>query len=201
MTLENVDSIASIVAAAAVIYAAWKWRDEKRFGWKFDHAARIMTSAYRVQETVKEIRKPFIANHEINKAKNDLKSAGFTSYEVDTYNGAVNARAFLNRLNTEEVQDLQKEIFDCIPFARVIFGDELNRNLYQLCSVFSVLDSTAKSIIRHDDGIMDVDTISVPLLYPNRRGDDDPINGEVNECVEKIKKDCLPIIRKKTSWI
>ena len=201
MILESVDNVASILAAAAVIYAAWKWRDEKRFGWKFDHAARIMTSAYRVQQTVKEIRGPFVSSYEIDKAKIDLKSAGFTSHEVDTYTGAVSARAFLNRLHTEEIRDLQQEISDCMPFARVIFGDEFNRSLYQLCSVFSGLDSTAKSIIRHDDGVIDVDTISVPLFYPNKTGKNDPINNEVNACVEQIKKDCLPVIRKKTSWI
>ena len=88
-----------------------------------------------------------------------------------------------------------------MPFARVIFGDKFNKNLHQLCSIFSVLDSTAMSIIRHDDGVIDVDTISVPLLYPNKTGENDPINSEVNACVEQIKKDCLPVIRKKTSWI
>lgn len=79
MTLENVKDVASIVAAFAVIYAAWKWRDEKRFGWKFDHVARIMTSVYRVQQTVEEIRRPFISSHETNKAKVDLRSAGFAT--------------------------------------------------------------------------------------------------------------------------
>lgn len=201
VTLEEVDHISSIMAAAAIIFAAWKWREEKRFEWKLEHATRIVTAAYRAQETVQEIRRAFVSQYEIDNAENDMKNKGFSDIRIQRCRGAVNAFAFLNRLNTAEVEKVHKELYDCMPAARVIFGDQFRGHLSGLCSIFNSLNSTADSIIRFDDGKIDVDTIDRPLLYPNATREKDPTKIEVDGYIKKIEKSCLPVIRKKRGWI
>lgn len=201
VTLEEVDHIASIMAAAAIIFAAWKWREEKRFEWKLEHATRTMTAAYRVQQTIQEIRRAFVSKYEIDSAENDMKNKGFSAIKIQRCRGAVNAFAFLNRLNTAEVEKVHKELYDCMPAARVIFGDQIRGHLSGLCSIFSSLRTTANSIIRFDDGKIDVDTIGRPLLYPNTTCEKDPTKIEVDDYIKQIEKSCLPVIRKRRGWI
>lgn len=201
ITLEEADHIASIMAAAAIIFAAWKWREEKRFEWKLEHATRIMTAAYRVQQTVQEIRRAFVSQYEIEKAENVMREKNFSEAIIQSRRRTVETFAFLNRLHTAEVEKVHKELYDCMPAARVIFGNEFGIHLSGLCSIFSSLNATADSIIRFDDGTIDVDAIDRPLLYPNRMKKLDPTKTEVDGYIKQIEKRCLPVIRKKRGWI
>lgn len=201
MTLEEADHISSIMAAAAIIFAAWKWREEKRFEWKLEHATRIMTAAYRVQQTVQEIRRAFVSQYEIEKAENVMREKNISEVIIQSRRRTVNTFAFLNRLHTAEVEKSHKELYDCMPAARVIFGNEFGIHLSRLCSIFNSLSATADSIIRFDDGIIDVDTIDRPLLYPNKMREQDPTKIEVDGYIKQIEKSCLPVIRKKRGWI
>ena len=201
MTLAEADHIASIMAAVAIMYAAWKWREEKRFEWKLEHAIRIMIAAYRVQQTVMEIRRPVFVNHELDKAENVMREKGFSEAIIRSRPRIVQVFAFLNRLNTKEVYKVHKELYGCMPAARVIFGDQFRGHLSELCSIFISLESTADSIICLDDGEVDIDTIDRPLLYPNKMLEQDPTKIEVDGYITQIEKRCLPVIRKKSGWI
>lgn len=196
--------LGTFLGAGAVVYAARKgaetfdsWRQQKFAERKRDEAERILTAAYKARRALQGVRSPMMWSHELAKAETRLKE------EVNQWALEDEARrkrltmgqAYFNRL--DRTLDEQRELTECLPMARALFGEHLEVAINDLNHQFWIVQIDVESYV--DDTGKDPE-----FTKKIRRGmyDVSPRDGETNEVstkiatsIEAIEKDCLPALR------
>ena len=107
----------------------------------------------------------------------------------------VTTEAYFNRLNN--TRDEQNELDACLPMARALFGEELEKAIKFLRHQFWIVQVDAKSFMDDDGGDADFTKKIRRGMYAIKSPE-----GEMNEVTDKIEMaiatievTCLPVLR------
>jgi hypothetical protein len=196
--------LGTLLGALAVLIAAklgantfQSWKREKLAEKHIDQATLILTAAYRARRALQYVRGIMMWGHELTSAEDKLKEDGSWLVQTDDRKKRlITAQAYYNRLN--RTKEEQGELDRCLPMARALFGEELEKAIETLNHQFWVVQVDVDSYV-DDDGISDP-SFSKKI----RRGmyAIEPSNGEINEvskaveeAVSTIERLCLPTLR------
>ena len=194
--------IGAIIGSFAVIIAAClgsdtynKWRKQKISERKIDYAERILTSVYKVRQELRYLRNSFMSGHELYNAEEKLKESGeWDKILVTDRDKYKTLKAIYNRLDL--ALPARKELEDCYPIARALFGEELDTKIQELNQSFHTIKVYAEAQSRDNGNNMEFsDKIGMYLWegYPSK--EKDVFTKEINDNVKVIERICLPVIK------
>lgn len=133
--------VGSIGGAIAVCVAAWfasnsfdGWRKQKISERRIEQAERILTATYNVRRGLNRVRSSVIYGHERIAAEEKLKADGNWPASKEAQRRISNQQLFYTRLSNES-ESIQK-VEECLPMARALFGEELEKALEVLTDQF-----------------------------------------------------------------
>lgn len=196
--------IGSLASALAVAYAAWKasntfdgWRKQKLSEGRIEQAERILTATYKARRALEYVRSPLVSAYEMSEAENQLeRRADWARMSPDLRKKFTTAQAYCNRL--DKVLDERREIDECLPMARALFGSGVEEALDNLNRQFQKVGVAAQAITW---GTNDRDfERSNRAVLSNVRGPDMPneMTELVAEKVKIIEDACLPVLKVET---
>jgi hypothetical protein len=192
-----------LLGAAAVIFAAVvgrntfkSWRRQEVTGRKLTQAERILEATYKARRALGYIRSPMMWGNELKVAEDSLKENEDWQMQVEAkQKRIVTTQAFFNRLNN--TRDEQTALDRCLPMARALFGEELEKAIECLHHQFWIVQVDAESYMDDDGSDQDFTKKIRRGMYAIK-----PPEGEVNEVTDKIEaavatieETCLPILR------
>lgn len=196
--------LGTIGGVGAVIWAAHKgastfdsWRRQKLAERKQEQAERILTATYKCRRALEYVRGVIMFGHELHAAEEQMKAEEGWKFQVESRRKRlVTAQAYYNRLN---ITKAEREALDqCLPMARALFGEELEKALETLNRQFWIVEVDVDSYVDDHDGTDKEFTAKI------RRGMHAvaPRKGEVNEVTQAmetsvavIERICLPVLR------
>ena len=203
--------LGAIAGVGAVFYAAHKaantfssWRNQKIVERHIDQAEKILIATYRVQRALSSVRAPMMLAHEIGMAQEilDQKKVWETVPEENRAN-VRHAQVYHSRLG--RIEDDQRLLFDHIPVARALFGNDLEKHMSELGRKFQEVWFAVDDLmrLRPDDPIEARNLVNETLSFRAISGKPNEMTLAIDGLVKKIEDVCLPIIRseaKKTNW-
>lgn len=195
--------IGTLVGAVAVIAAAIiggttfkSWRRQQVAGRKLFQAERILEASYKARRALKFVRGPMIWGHELAAAEEKLKDDPQWGMQLEAkQKRLITAQAYFNRLH--RVREEAAALDECLPMARALFGEDLEKAIESLRHQFWVVEVDAEAYIDDDGSDQNFTKKIRRALY-----DIKPAEGEVNEVTDKIEAamatieaTCLPVLR------
>ena len=186
----------AIIIAAVIGGTSFKsWRRQNVAERSMAQAERILEATYKARRALSYVRSPMMWGNELKVAEDTLKENADWQMQVEAkQKRIVTTQAFFNRLN--KTGDEQSALDACLPMARALFGEELEKAIESLRHQFWIVQVDAESYMDDDGGDRDF-TIKI------RRGmyEVTARDGEVNEVTDKIEAavatieaTCLPML-------
>ena len=174
-----------------------KWREQKISERKIEQSERILTASYKVRRSLSDVRAPFISAHELNIAEKNLLDSGEINDSIDLSmrKKYINIQFYYNRINACK-QDFV-DLYDCIPFARALFGEELEKSIETLNHQVQVVKVAADSTLQFD-WTNDSDFIKSTyreLCRGYTGGKINEVDAEIENQIQNIEKVCIPNLR------
>jgi len=191
--------IGTVVGALAVICAARYasdtfdgWRQQKLSERNMGQAERILTAAYKARRALNYVRSPWMYPHEKTKAEELLeKQHGWTTSSKKQ--NLITVQAYYNRLDA--VHEERQAVEECLPMARALFGEQVEKALDTLYQQFQLVRNAAEmSDIDEDDKEL---ARKVREDLSTASGNDRPnkMNVLIEEQVNLIENQLSPILR------
>lgn len=135
----------TVIGALAVIGAAWfasntfdEWRKQKLSERRIEQAERILTAAYKARRALGYVRSPLMEAHELSAAEAHLEKQEFwATADTTRKQRLVSAQGHYNRLNA--VLDERRAVEECLPMARALFGEQVEKALELLNRQFHMV--------------------------------------------------------------
>lgn len=195
--------IGTLLGAIAVLIAAklgastfQSWKREKLTERHIDQAERILTATYKARRQLRYVRSPMMWAYELKAAEDKVKEDSDWALEDNNRKRRIIlAQGYFNRLDA--VRDEREELDRCLPMARALFGNDLEKSIETLNRQFHIVQIDVESYI-DDDGV------DANFTRKIRRGmyDIEPQDGVENEvtkaaedAVTEIERICLPVLR------
>lgn len=194
----------TMLGAMAVIVAAViggrtfeSWRRQEVAGRKLAQAERILEATYKARRALSYVRSPMMFGHELNTARDVLKENSDWNDQLEArQQRIVHAQAYYNRLNN--TRDEQKALDECLPMARALFGEELEKAIESLRHQFWIVQVDANAYMDDDGRDPEFSAKVRRGLYEVASIEGQPPN-EITDAVEKavatIETTCLPVLR------
>lgn len=173
------------------------WKNQKLAERRLEMAERILTATHKGRTALGYVRSPMMWEHELSAAEEKLKEdkqwAGLTEVRQKRQ---TTAEAYFNRLN--RTKDEQLALDECLPMARALFSEKLEKAIEKLRHQFWIVQADVKSYIDDEHGT------DAEFEKKLMRGmfDIKPMNGKVNEVsatiaesVSIIETACEPALR------
>jgi len=193
----------TLLGAAAIMFAAIiggntfkSWRRQKVAERVLVQAERILEATYKGRRALRYVRGIMLWGHELSAAEETLKADPQWDLQLEAkQKRLVTFQVFLNRLN--RVREDREALDQCLPMARALFGEDLEKAIELLAHQFWMVEVHAQSYV-DDDGS------DQNFAKKIRRGmyEIEPMEGEVNEVTAKveaavatIEATCLPVLR------
>ena len=192
----------TIVGALAVVWAAKKgadtfdsWKRQKIAERKLDQAERILTATYKARQALGFVRSPMMWGNELDAAEEKLKEEleKWDAQPDDRQRRLRTAQAHFNRLN--RVKEDRNSLFDCLPMARALFGEELENSVESLHRQFWFVEVDVESYI--DDRGEDREftrKIRRGMYDVKPEGETNEISDATAVAVQTIEAICLPTL-------
>jgi hypothetical protein len=137
--------VGALAQAAAIGLAAWmasntyqSWRRQNLSERRIEQAERILTAAYKARRALGYVRSPLMEAHELNAAEAQLEEKDFrATVEEERKERLVLAQGYYNRLNA--VMDERRAVEKCLPMARALFGEQVEKALELLNRQFHMV--------------------------------------------------------------
>lgn len=184
-------------AVVAVLYTANRafstYRRQKQEDRRIEAADHILTFAYKFKRTMQGVRSPGILGFELTRAEQRLKESwkGWDQKAKAEQQQIITAQAMWGRL--QDNKDTWAQIFEVMPRARALFGDEAEAQLQAFWTAYVQME-TACDMYAEDSG-------NDPEFTKNLRGDmwshskGDPVAKIVDEAVARLEELLLSVIR------
>jgi hypothetical protein len=193
--------IGTLAGVGAVIWGALigakAWREQKRAERRLEMAERILTATHKGRSALAYVRGVMMWGHELTAAEEKLKEDEAWTRQTDGLKKRlITAQAFYNRLN--RTVDERSALDDCLPMARALFSEELEKAVETLRRQFWIVQVDVDSYIDDENGT------DAEFTKKIRRGmyDIKPGEGERNEVSEAvaevvgtIERICEPALR------
>ena len=188
----------------AVIWAAHKgastfdsWRRQKLAERKQEQAERILTATYKCRRALEYVRSWILFGNERHAAEEQINSEeGWSRKTEGLKQRHVTAQAFYNRLN--RIKDERSELDQCLPMARALFGEELEKALETIGHQFWIVQVNVDSYIDDEDGNDKEFTAKIHrVMYAAtpRDGQANEVTQAMESAVATIERICLPVLR------
>lgn len=191
--------VGALAQAAAIGIAAWmasntfaSWRRQKLSERKIEQAERILTAAYKARRALGYVRSPLMLAHELHAAEAHLeKQDGWAT--SSRKQSLITAQAYYNRLNA--VLDERRAVEECLPMARALFGEDVEKALETLNRQFHMVSVAVESNSWEGNDRDFARMIREDLS--SAAGSDRPnkMNVLIEEQVKAIEDACVPVLR------
>lgn len=187
--LETIEHIASIAAAVAIIYTAWignlqlkRWKKEKLFDRRAEHAIKIVKMMHRARDIIHKARFPIVMPDEYEEACDQIRRLGFSESDISKYENLVKSRALLNRLEKE--REFFLKISNYAPIARIIFDITITIELNEMVNIYyKIRNATWISFGTKD---MEEKLDNIKRLF-SVLGEEDKIKIEIDSIITRIE--------------
>jgi hypothetical protein len=191
----------TVIGALAVIIAALLasntfdgWRRQKLSERRIEQAERILTAAYKARRALGYVRSPLMEAHELRSAEEHLKAKEFWSTaDVDRKKRLISAQGHYNRLNA--VLDERRAVEECLPMARALFGEQVEKALELLNRQFHMVSIAVDA--NSEDGNDRDFTRTLREDLSSSSGSDRPnrMNVLIEEQVKLIEDALVPVLQ------
>lgn len=194
---------ATVFTGIAVICAANKaadtfksWKRQKIAERKMEQAERILGGAYKMEHALAFVRGRMLWAPELKKAEDALAAKGLLTGAEAENDRLINAQLYLDRIN--RFADQRDALIEIVPFAKALFGSELEDALVKLNHQFWLVQLFAEEKIDHDPSNPDTMDRTIKIQQGLGASPDDPANeitNNIREAVAVIEAHCLPVLR------
>jgi hypothetical protein len=189
----------TVIGALAVIGAAIfasntfdGWRRQKLSERHIEQAERILTAAYKARRALGYVRSPMILAHELHTAEEQLEKQD-DSAASSKKQKLIIRQAYYNRLTA--VLDERRAVEECLPMARALFGEQVEKALELLNRQFHMVSIAVDS---NSDDVNDRDFArKIREDLSSSSGSDRPnkMNVLIEEQVKLIEDALFPVLR------
>ncbi|MDE4193341.1 hypothetical protein [Phaeobacter gallaeciensis] len=193
--------VGALAQAAAIGFAAWmasntyqSWRRQKLSERRIEQAERILTAAYKARRALGYVRSPLMEAHELSAAEAQLEKRDFwATVEVERKRRLVSAQGYYNRLNA--VIDERRAVEECLPMARALFGEQVEKALELLNRQFHMVQISVDA--NTETGNDREFSRSIREDISSSSGTDRPnkMNELIEEQVKLIEDALVPVLR------
>lgn len=191
----------TVIGAVAVIGAAWLasntfegWRKQTLSQRRIEQAERILTAAYKARRALGYVRSPLMEGHELSAAEAHLEKQDFwATADTNRKKRLMSAQGHYNRLNA--VLDERRAVEECLPMARALFGEQVEKALELLNRQFHMVQIAVDS--NSWDGNDREFARSLREDLSSAAGTDKPnkMNVLIEEQVKLIEDALVPVLR------
>lgn len=195
----------SILGALAIMVAAYfgsqtfkAWRQQNLSERKVEQAERILTATYIARRELGRVRSPAMWSNETDRAEEKLVEAGELvagQARSDDDRRLITAQAYYNRLN--DAAEVRRELEECLPMARALFGLEVEQALeamnHHFWSVKVYVDANHRDRSGADKEFRRKIDSTIWTGYPSK--EENEIDLAVEKNVALIEEKCLPALR------
>lgn len=189
-------AIAVIVAGILGASSLKKWRAQKIADRKFDQAERIIVAAYNVRRDLAYLRNPFISARELADAERQLidSDLGLTE-DPDRRKPFITQQAYFSRLNA--AFENRKQLLDCQPMARALFGERLEGALETLGQQFGVVQASLEFLPSLSSGSDDPEFRKqiYRTITRGHQSAENEVDRTIADQIKTVEDICLPILR------
>jgi hypothetical protein len=190
----------TVIGALAVIGAAWfgsrtfeSWRRQTLSQRRIEQAERILTATYKVRRSLSFVRNPMQWAYELHAAEEDLKEKGQLVGSEDDKKKLTIAHLYYTRLNGE--LDNRRAIDECLPMARALFGENVEKALDTLNRQFHVISIAVDANSWDGNDREFARTIREDLSSSTGTDRPNKMNDLIEEQVRLIERACVPVLR------
>lgn len=187
--------------AIAIGFAAWmasdtykSWRRQKLSERSIEQAERILTAAYNARRALGYVRSPLMEAHELNAAEAQLEKQDFwATVEVNRKQRLVSAQGHYNRLDA--VMDERRTVEKCLPMARALFGEHVEKALELLNRQFRIVQIAVDA--NSETGNDEEFSRSLREDISSSSGTDRPnkMNVQIEKQIKLIEDVLIPVLR------
>lgn len=187
-----------VLGAALVGQSTFKnWRQQTLSQRRIEQAERILTATYKVRRALSRVRSPMMMSHELQAAEQRLRERGLwqTITTKDDEERWRKTEAYYGRL--QSIVEEQKELEECQPMARALFGEELEKALealnHQFWTVKVYVDANHNDRIGSDNDFRRKIDCTLYSGYPS--DEQNEIDQIIQQKVSAIENVCVPVLR------
>ena len=201
-TGEMLQGVGANVGGVAIIIAAWfgsntfeNWKKQKISEQKFLYAEKILTSVYKARRELSFVRSSFMSAEELAEADKKLVARNeLDDLSKDRRDKLRVLQAVYMRL--DRALESRKDLEECYPFARAIFGEKLDEDLQALNHVFHSVRVFADAQAEdrgHDPKF--AKTIQTHLYEGYSGEGENDVDTKIKNLVSEIERMCFPVLR------
>jgi hypothetical protein len=191
-----VSGIAIVIAAIVGSNTYNNWRRQKIAERTIEHAEAILTAAYRVKRELSFVRSPMMWVHELIAAEEKIKEKGeWNGIALKEREGYKTLYGYYIRI--ENAKEARQKLESCYPYARALFGQDLDRSIQDLNHYFHKISVYARAQLK-DNGVNPNFTSEIEMhLYEGWTLDDkeNPVDIDITRLVSEIENICIPVLR------
>jgi hypothetical protein len=196
------------LGGAVAVFAAAKlglsaWRHQKLAERNRDQAEVILQAAYNARRALGYLRSPLMSGSELAAAEKELNTDQPTwrdSIVEEKQKRLITAQAYYMRAN--RLLDERTKLADCLPMARALFGEELEKAIETLHQQFRIVLIYADEYVDDFNGTNRDFSMEIrrALFASNGRtaGNHNEVSDAVEKSIKVIEKWCLPPLRLET---
>lgn len=191
----------SWASAAAVAFAAWKAADTFE-GWKLrrstereeEIAQRVLIAVFKVKEAYRFIRFSTLHAPELSAARQIQSELElWHTLTAQQQQRLTMGQVYIDRINSSQHEF--RELVDCIPVARAIFGHSLGEALEDLNRQLWVIRMAAEAFASNEGGDLLLTQKINSELNDHALVGDGPVTIAIKSSIETIEAICLPVLR------
>lgn len=194
--------VGSILGAIAIIAAAWLasntfkgWRRQKLSERRIEQAERILTAAYKVRRGLGYARSSMLEARELGAAEKQLEQQdGWLDTPEGRRKKLILAQVHYDRLNA--LLDERRALDECLPMARALFGESVEKALETLNQQFHIITTAADMTIYDDDSNRDFSMkLGSSLSSASTPCSPNEMNDTIAVQIKLIEDKLLPVLR------
>ena len=193
------------LGGAIAVYAAAKlglstWKHQKLAERNRDQAEMILHAAYNVRRALGYLRSPWMSGSELKAAEEKLNTEQPRWRESsieERQSRVITAQAYFMR--ADRCLDDRSRLESCLPMARALFGEALEKAIENLHRQFQVVLSYAEAYVDDYNGTDRDFTVKIrKALFASDRESaesDNEVSSVIASSIATIESTCLPYLR------
>jgi hypothetical protein len=189
-----IGAIAVIVAAKLGSETFKDWRLQKLSERRIEQAERILTATHRARRALGYVRSPLMRAAELDTAEAQLENRDdWKVVTSDRKKRLTSVQGYYNRLNA--VQDEMRAVEDCLPMARALFGEHIEKALELLNRQFYMVQIAVESNSWEGNDREFTRSLSADLSSATSGDHPNKMNLLIDEQVKLIEEALVPVLQ------
>lgn len=193
--------VGALAQAFAIGFAAWiasdtykGWRRQKLSERRIEQAERILTAAYKARRALGYLRSPLMEAHELDAAEAHLETQVYwATVDANRKQRLVSAQGYYNRLNA--VLEERRAVDECLPMARALFGEQVERALELLNRQFHMVRIAVESNSWEGNDREFARSLREDISSSSGSERPNKMNVLIEEQVKQLEDALLPVLR------